>query len=183
MSPGQGMVAEGGGETPDGELLRSIAGGDRRAFTTLVERHQARFFRVAARTLRDEREAQDCVQIAFFRVYRKAADYRPELPATPWLYRILSNACIDAWRRRRHETATAAPESAAPGAPEGLRLDLAAALSLLPAQTRVVLLLFALEGFSHAEIAAIRGVSVNTVKTQLARARRTLRSALAEEIE
>jgi RNA polymerase sigma-70 factor, ECF subfamily len=166
----------------DGALLRAVADGDERAFALLVERYQAPFFRVAARTVGDEREAQDCVQLAFFRIFRKASDYRPELPASPWLYRILTNACVDAWRKRRREVVVAEPpppRSARP--PDGARIDLAAALARLPAQTRVVFLLHAMEGLSHAEIAAVRGVSVNTVKTQIARARKALRALLEGE--
>lgn len=170
-------------DAADEELLSSVARGDHASFAILVERYQTRFFRVAARTLGDDRDAQDCVQIAFFRIYRKAADYRPELPAAPWLYRVLSNACIDTWRRRRREVSMSEPvRDGNTLSPDSLRLDLAAALARLPAQMRIVLLLFALEGLSHAEIASVRGVSVNTVKTQLARARKVLRPLLAEGI-
>jgi RNA polymerase sigma-70 factor (ECF subfamily) len=165
----------------DGALLRAVASGDPQAFAELVERHQASFFRVAARTVGDEREAQDCVQLAFFRIFRKARDYRPDLPAAPWLYRILTNACIDAWRRRRRELPTAEPRVGSARPVDGARLDLAAALARLPTQTRVVFLLHAMEGLSSPEIAAVRGVSVNTVKTQISRARKTMRALLAEE--
>jgi len=166
----------------DGSLLRAVASGDPQAFAVLVERYQASFFRLAARTVGDEREAQDCVQLAFFRIFRKARDYRPGLPAAPWLYRILTNACVDAWRRRRHEVLVAEPHvGATRPADAATRIDLAAALARLPTQTRVVLLLHAMEGLSNAEIAAIRGVSVNTVKTQIARARKQLRALLGEE--
>jgi len=166
----------------DAVLLRRIARGDEGAFDDLVRRYESRFFRVAVRILGNERDAEDGVQLAFLRVFRKAGDYRSDWEGSTWLYRVLTNVCVDQWRKRGRQ----------PGIDDGWdveqssgrlssvtdRIDVAAALAALPPETRSVVVLRFSEGLSYAEIARVRGVSVNTVKTQLARAKRALRERL-----
>ncbi len=163
-------------------LLHHIARGDEGAFADLVRRYEGRFFRVALRILGNDRDAEDGVQLAFLRVFRKAGDYRSDWQGSTWLYRVVTNVCVDVWRKRSRQPLVdeqSEVEQARGEEPSGaLRLDVQAALARLPPETRSVVVLRFSEELSYDEIARVRGVSVNTVKTQLARAKRVLREHL-----
>jgi RNA polymerase sigma-70 factor (ECF subfamily) len=163
----------------DAALLARIAAGDHHGFAALVQRYEARFFAVARRMLGDDGEAEDAVQTAFFRVYRSAAAYRDEWQGSTWLYRVLTNVCIDLWRKRRRRDA-GADHVPSVGAPRADAIDVDRALARLAPEARAILLLCYVEEHSYPEIARIRGISVNTVKTQLARAKRAMRRYLSE---
>lgn len=167
------------GAPADATLLRRIARGDTPAFTALVERYQRRFYNVARRMLGHDGDAEDAVQLAFLRVLLKAETYRDEWRGSTWLYRVLTNVCIDACRKRKHEHGTA--EDVEPSHDErgGVeRLDLEAGLRRLPTEARAILLLCYAEDLSYGDVARIRGISINTVKTQLRRAKLLMRRHL-----
>jgi RNA polymerase sigma-70 factor (ECF subfamily) len=168
----------------DEALFRRVRAGAREAFAALVERYQHRAFGVALRILGRRQDAEDAVQQAFLRLYEARARYDPRWRLSTWFYRILTNACVDELRRRRpllplDGWAEASAER--PDAPlersERDRL-LGNALLTLPPEARIVLTLYYGDGRSYGEIAAIRGISVNTVKTHLRRGRLALRRAL-----
>ncbi len=166
----------------DATLLRRVARGDEPAFAELVRRHEARFFRVAHRILGDDRDAEDAVQLAYLRVFRKASEYRAEWAGSTWLYRVLTNVCIDVWRKRRRQPVGCDDreiEAIAGEAPSrSARMDLRRALVRLPAEMRTVVVLRFSEDLSYRDIARARGVTVNTIKTQLGRAKKILRAEL-----
>jgi RNA polymerase sigma factor (sigma-70 family) len=171
------------GDTPvsDLDLLGGIAAGDEAAFTALVQRYQGRFYGVARRMLGDDGDAEDAVQTAFLMVFRKAGAYRSDWSGSTWLYRILTNVCIDQWRKRRRLGEPAREIDALAGERGSTdRVDVDRALGKLPAEARAILLLCYVEDLSYAEIARARGITVNTVKTQLRRAKRMMRNYLNE---
>ena len=164
-------------------MRRLQRSGDERALTQLVLRHSGRMLAVAARLLGSRADAEDAVQRAFLRCHTHARDYRPEWTVSTWLYRILTNTCIDEIRRRRvrHEEPMPEAKKAPPGrsgpGPEA-RLDLERALAKVPTEARTLLVLRYVEGLSYGELARVRGISVNTVKSQLKRGKEILRAAL-----
>lgn len=166
-------------ETDDRELLARIAAGGEDAFVELVRRYQRRFYGIARRMLGDDREAEDAVQTAFLRIHRHAAAYREEWSGATWLYRILTNVVIDHWRKRRRlgEVPLSATDVVGT-AVNAERVDVDRALAKLPAEARAILLLCYVEELSYAEIARARGISINTVKTQLLRAKGLMRRYL-----
>ncbi|HEY8517026.1 MAG TPA: sigma-70 family RNA polymerase sigma factor [Candidatus Binatia bacterium] len=164
--------------TTDAALLERVARGDTEALARLAERYHDRFHRVAWRMLGNEHDAEDCVQIAFLKIHLHAAEFRARWQGSTWLYRILTNVCIDAWRKRRHEDLVAESSARSQGASVADRMDVQAALARLPAETRVVVVLRYLEDLPYEEIARVRGVTVNTVKTQLRRGKQALRRHL-----
>ncbi len=166
-------------EPSDALLLARIARGDAAGFEALVVRYQNRFYSVARRMLGGGPEAEDAVQRAFLRVLQKAETYRPSWKGSTWLYRVLTNVCVDAWRKQRREALALARWD--PPQPDGLPGDpssVEAALLRLPAEARAIVLLRYADDVSYREIARIRGVSVNTVKSQLRRGKMLLRRAL-----
>jgi RNA polymerase sigma-70 factor (ECF subfamily) len=170
-------------EVSDRALMRRLQHGDEGALTRLVLRHSGRMLAVASRLLGSCADAEDAVQRAFIRCHTHAKDYRPEWSVSTWLYRILTNACVDEIRRRRARPEEPIPPMATakrsgPG-PEA-RLDLARGLAKVPTEARILLTLCYVEGLSYEELARVRGISVNTVKSQLKRGKEILRAALRE---
>jgi RNA polymerase sigma-70 factor, ECF subfamily len=168
-----------GGEPVDAVLLARAAAGDDEAFTALVGRYERRFYAVARRMLGGDADAEDAVQVALFRIYRSASAYRDRWSGSTWLYRVLTNVCIDHWRKRRRLAEAPDPGDALESRPVE-RFDIDRALAKLPAEARAILVLCYVEGLPYAEIARVRGISVNTVKTQLSRAKRLMRRHLSE---
>src|SRR5262249_34507530 len=145
------------------------------------------FYMIARRMLGRDADAEDAVQIAFLHVLERAGAYQSTWKGSTWLYRVLTNVCIDAWRRRSHAEASAVRRSdrralpvTMPRAmplethepPAAERVDVQRALATLAPEARIILLCCYVGGLSYNEIALVRGISVNTVKTQLARAKR-----------
>jgi RNA polymerase sigma-70 factor (ECF subfamily) len=153
---------------------------DEEAFTRVAEAYAARLYAVAFRLLGNRADAQDAVQRALLKSFDARASYSPRWAVSTWLYRILTNVCVDELRRRRPsidiENARVSTPSFAGAI--GDRIDVARALETVPREARVLIALHYVDGLSHRELAAIRGISVNTVKSQLARGKSILRVAL-----
>ena len=168
----------------DNRLMRRVARRDEAAFTQIVERYGGRLLAVAGRLLGSRADAEDAVQRAFLQCFRAAASYDPRWALSTWLYRILTNACMDELRRRAaaaSRDATLAGSEAAPGRTRpGDHVDLHRALHRVPREARTLLALRFVDGLSYQELARIRGISVNTVKSQLARGKALLRAGLGE---
>ena len=169
----------------DRALMKQLAGGDEVAFNRIVERYGARLFTVARRLLCSPHDAEDAVQRALLQFYSSASRYRPDWALSTWLYRILTNICIDELRRRTSRARPLPRTLRAAGAPRparipGSTLDLDRALQRVPREARVLVSLRYMDGLSYGELARIRGISVNTVKSQLTRARAILRAELSK---
>lgn len=162
---------------------------DDQRFATLAEEYAARLFAVAFRMLGHRADAEDAVQRALMKCYAARAAYSPRWAVSTWLYRALANVCIDELRKRRTRADAGLVDS--PSAPvsgrtsatidRADRLDLTRALDRVPREARLLLALHYVDGLSHRELAAIRGISVNTVKSQLARGKAILRRALHDK--
>lgn len=168
----------------DEALFREVQGGKGNAFAVLVERYQRRAFGVALRLLGRHHDAEDAVQQAFIHLYEARAQFDPKWRLSTWFYRILTNACVDELRRRRPmlrlEEKDEPPADRPDDSLERAERDrlLHAALATVPVEARIVLILYYGDGRTYQEIGAIRGTSVNTVKTHLRRGRLALRKAL-----
>jgi RNA polymerase sigma factor (sigma-70 family) len=175
----------------DKRLMGRVARGDEAAFTELVGRYGGRLLGVARRLLGSRADAEDAVQRALLQCYLGAGTYRPEWAVSTWLYRILTNVCVDELRRRKGSGL--AIQHAHSGDLDdrvshvglqdltpGQYLDLHRALVRVPTEARVLLALRYVDGLSYGELARIRGISINTVKSQLARGKSLLRAALTK---
>jgi RNA polymerase sigma-70 factor (ECF subfamily) len=177
--------------TPPGgtenELFERCRAGELAAFEQLYERNAPRMKSIALNLLHDVADAEDAVQEAFLKIYRGAKTFRGGAAFSTWTYRVLVNTCYDSLRRRKGRPAGAplpAEESdpsfpAVPGADHPLRLALEKAVARLAPKHRAVFLLFAVEGFTHGEIARILGIPEGTSKTFLFDARKKLQRWLA----
>jgi RNA polymerase sigma-70 factor (ECF subfamily) len=168
----------------DTELLRRHVAGDNEAFGELFRRHRDRMWAVALRTVCDQEEAADALQDAMVSAFRRAADFRGDAAVTTWLHRIVVNACLDRLRRRAARPATSGGNEQAfeammthdpdPARAADTRMDVDAALRLLPPQQRAALVMVDMLGFSVDDAASVLRISPGTVKSRCARARARL---------
>ena len=177
--PGQARVDE------PALVARALAG-DRVALGTLVESYAGSVRRVTRAILGNADDADDAAQDGILAALVKLDRYDPARPFGPWLLRIAANAAIDRRRRRSVRDARVLGEDLAAADPlpdaetERLALGdrLRAALDELPEHYRLAVVLFDVEGYSHAEIAEILGLPSGTVRSAVFHARRKLRALL-----
>lgn len=183
---GSGQSARVNADGPaDAELLRMHVAGDQDAFGALFLRHKDRLWAVALRIVCDPDDAADALQDAMISAFRRAADFRGDSAVTTWLHRIVVNASLDALRRRPSRSVAWSGDPDELPIPEPrrgpsgqeaaeTRLDVDAALSVLPPPQRAALVLVDMLGYSVAEAAVILGCSEGTVKSRCARGRTRL---------
>ena len=168
----------------DRGLMERVAEGNETAFAEVVRRYGGRLLAVAGRLLGSRADAEDAVQRALLQSYTGAATYRPQWAVSTWLYRILTNVCVDELRRRStraaHRELVQVPHGSGNHREPAGYMDLHRALERVPREARVLLALRYVDGLSYGELARIRGISVNTVKSQLARGKALLRAELGE---
>ena len=172
----------------DESLLAAHLRGDPRAFGTLVTRHERRIYGLCLRILGNREDAEDAAQEAFLAALRKAASFRRAAAFSTWLYRIAVNAATDQARRRgRARMTTLDPEDAGvaadPGADLGEAVTAAVAvqtaLTKVPEEFRVAVVLCDLYRVPYADAAQILEVPVGTVKSRVFRGRAALAACLA----
>ena len=153
---------------------------DEPTFARLAEEYAGRLYAVAYRMLGHRADAEDAVQRALTKCFAARATYSPRWAVSTWLYRALANVCIDELRRRR-PSAPLTERHAGPPPRGSDRLELTRALEAVPREARLLLALHYVDGLSYRELAAVRGISVNTVKSQLTRGKAIMKRALDAE--
>jgi len=170
-------------------LVARIASGDAAAFRQIAERHAPVLLAAARRLIGDEAEAEDIVQDGLLRLWRSAGALEvPPVGIRPWLRRVVRNLAIDRLRSgRRTEVTDEVPEVAEP-APQGAASDerelasrVEQALRTLPERQRMAIALFHFEEMSQRDVAERMGLSEDALESLLARGRRALKTALADE--
>ena len=174
----------------DEKLVSQTLAGDRDAFGVLVHKYQEMVYAYAFQKVRNEEDARDIAQEVFWRAYHHLYQLRQPHRFRSWLYTIMSNQCkrqlMSVIKTRQRETALedatddalrVEPAHTAPT--ESWRVDLEQALSELSDDNRVAVSMFYMGDHSLKEISEFLGVSVNTVKGKLYRARQQLGNALS----
>lgn len=191
-------------DLPDEGLASRMAAGDTGALRILMRRHNRALYRTARSILKDDSEAEDAVQDAYFLAYRCIGKFRGESKLSTWLIRIVANEAIRRLRQRKRraeviqldgasecfERASGdnmTADSVEPPERLALRADLRrlieARIDELPDAFRAVFVLRALEETSVEDVAVCLGIPEATVRTRHFRARGMLREALAREID
>jgi RNA polymerase sigma-70 factor (ECF subfamily) len=150
-------------------LAEQCAAGDPAAFETLYGMFGSRMKSIAYQHLNNVGDAEDAVQETFVKIHRAAGSFTGDASLATWVYRILVNTCYDALRRRRRRPEETpleleGMERSAPTVDEAKRMTLRKLVAALPEQRRTVFTLFEIEGLSHAEIAAILGITEGNSK-------------------
>ncbi len=176
----------------EARCIRRVLSGDTNAFEALVSEYETNAYRLALRTLGSAEDAEDVTQEAFLKAYRSLESFRLDSSFSVWLYRIVSNLCLDLLRRRQRrpesslsveddegeESELEVPDESL--SPEKLleqkltREAVQRGLAALPDDYRQILLLRELEGLSYEEIGAALSLEAGTVKSRIFRARKKL---------
>ena len=181
------------------QLARQRAAG---AFRVIMRRHNRRLFRVARVVMRDDSEAEDVVQDAYFRAFTNLGNFRGDSSLATWLTRIALNEALGRLRRRRPTVELSALDTEGQGDAQVIRFPLMPAnsdpecavaqreirrlieraIDDLPEAFRIVFVMREIEEMSVEETAGFLNLREATVKTRLHRARRLLRQALGEQV-
>ncbi len=170
----------------DTGLAGSAARGDHGAFERLYRRHVTRIHSLARRMSSPDL-ADDLTQEIFVRAWEKLPSFAGRSSFGTWLHRLAVNHVLTRRRRTRLERAwfidDDAPIAAAPASTPrpGLAMDIEAAMTRLPEGARQIFVLYDVEGWTHEEIAKQMGITTGTSKSQLSRARATLRRYLSDD--
>lgn len=184
-------------------LVAEAQAGNRAAFEELVHRFDRDVLRLALNLMKRPEDARDVYQEAFLKVYRNLHRFRFECSFYTWLYRIVTNVCLDHLRRRQARPEDQAPESNGSHAEDGITdfferqrehrpaLDperqlfgkeiqarIATAMERLSPRERIVFELKHYQGLKLRAIGDALGTTEETVKNSLFRATRKLRSQL-----
>jgi RNA polymerase sigma-70 factor (ECF subfamily) len=173
---------------------------DQAAFADLAMEYMGSLYTAALRMTRNAADAEDLVQETYLKAYRAFGSFQEGTNLKAWLYKILTNTFINAYRARKRRPEQSeldevedlylyrrlgGLEAAAAGrSAEEEVMDLFAdedvkkALESLPEQFRIAVLLADVEGFSYKEIADILDVPIGTVMSRLHRGRKALQKAL-----
>jgi RNA polymerase sigma-70 factor (ECF subfamily) len=183
--------------TITGQDLESLArDGNAEALDQLLRTYERRAYNLAYRMMGNHDDACDALQDAFIRLYTNLHRFRGESTFATWLYRIVTNTCLDAHRRtRRRRLQLTDPTSGEyPGAfghsetPDEVllrhdtRRRVLEALGLLSDPLRAVVVLRDLQGLSYEEIGQIIQCPAATVKTRIYRGRQALKAILVETL-
>ncbi len=181
----------------DAELVRQAIAGSQPAFRELVTRYAGPAVNLVARMVRDRALAEDLAQDAFVRAFQRLSTYDPQRNFASWFLQIAHNVAVDPLRRKRVDTvsldglladghpgaadqgARSSPADQAESAAFASALD--AALARIRPEHRAAIVLHYLEDQGHAEISAILGVPIGTVKTYLHRGRKALAALLSAQ--
>lgn len=170
----------------DSELLDRLATGDEAAFRALVERHIDRAYAIALRIVGNAADAEDVVQDTMLKIWSHRGRWQHgRAKFSTWLYRVISNRCIDLRRKPRTENVETVPEVAdgQPGAVEIIARNelngmLETAMQRLPEQQRIAVIFSYHENMSNGEIAEVMDTTVAAVESLLKRGRQQLRQLL-----
>ena len=178
-------------------LVERARGGELDAFNDLVECYQDLLFSLVVRMVPDRDQAADVVQEAFFSAYRNIDKFRGG-SFRSWVSRIAINAAMDTQRLRKRRPVDPYPEledeswqppadASADPVTSSLEAErhraLNAALAQVTDDQRAAIVLFDVEGYDYAEIAAMTGVSLGTVKSRIHRGRLALRALLLDRMD
>lgn len=166
----------------EADLLQACLKGKRDAQKQLFEAHADVMLTVALRYMKDRQAAEDVLLTAFGKVFEKLHTFSAQGSFQGWVRRIVVNEALGELRKKRHyseELEVAEREGYSEGPSQHLEAEeLLKLIAKLPDGYRTVFNLYAIEGYSHQEIAEQLGISVGTSKSQLNRARRFLQNLL-----
>ena len=187
--------------TPEHEkhCIERVLKGDVNAFEHLVHAYEKTVYNLALRSLGNRQDAEDVTQEAFLKAYRSLSSYRGNSKFSVWLYRIVSNLCLDQLRARQRRPAQSLTVENDEGESEELEItdehfsperlldrkltreSVQRGLASLPDDARQILLLRELQGLSYEEIGQTLDLEPGTVKSRIFRARKRLCAYLMQD--
>ncbi len=171
--------------TTEAELIEGCRQGNAQAQKCLYDRYGAKLFAVCCRYIKDRMQAEDIWITAFTKILDRIDQYSGEGSFEGWMRKVIVNESLTHLRKQRNvflqlEIDPADREANVQKLDDTLAAeDLKKMIDALPEGYRIVFNLYAIEGYSHKEIAEQLGIHENTSKSQLSRARAALQQRLA----
>ncbi|NLU10097.1 MAG: sigma-70 family RNA polymerase sigma factor [Tepidanaerobacter acetatoxydans] len=177
------------------DLVRRAKRGDISAFEDLISGYEKKVYNTAYRFFNNAEDAMDVSQEIFIKVFTSLRRFREDSSFSTWLYRIAVNTCIDFLRKKREDVLPIKEEIVMDDKIElGFHTELPEefvekqeakqaimkAISTLPEEQRICIILRDVQGFSYTEISDILSCSLGTVKSRLFRGRRALKENLKD---
>ncbi len=168
------------------ELIEGCRRNNRQAQKAVYEKWAGKMMAVCCRYIKDRMEAEDVLVTSFTKVFERIGQYKGEGSFEGWLRRVVVNEALTYLRRNKSMYLETNLEEASHTADWGAlenKLeadDLLMLVATLPSGYRMVFNLYAIDGFSHKEIAERLGITESTSKSQLSRARTFLQEKLGE---
>ncbi len=172
------------GSEQESDLIRRAQSGDGEAFQILLHRYLPIIHAYAARMMDNQSDAADIAQEVFIRFWQKAGTFRPEKASlSTWLHQIAHNLCIDFFRKNSKQQLVEDQDLEEPHTTNTIiderQEQLKIAIAGLPERQRSALLFCHYQGLSNKQAAEILNVSVDALESLLSRARRSLKTKLA----
>lgn len=183
-------------------LIHKSQQGDIESFEMLIKEHQKLVFNIAYRMLGNMEDAKDAAQEIFIKAYKSLHNFQGTCSFSTWLYRIATNTCLDALRKRKayHHYSYDKPIETEDGEvvrnipdtqnlPEDivekreLRKNIQHAINCLPEHHKMVIILRDIKGLSYEQIGDILECSQGTVKSRISRARNALKHVIKKDME
>ena len=171
---------------PDDELLRGCLRKDRKCQELLYRKYAKKMYAICQGYVRDKSVAQDILQDSFVKVFLKIHTFDPDNSLEGWVRRIVTNTAIDYFRQSKkldqfiELEEQHSQEASDDAVNKQINVDeILYYLELLPEGARVIFNLYAIEGYSHKEIAQRLDISEGTSKSQFSRARSIIKNYLS----
>ncbi|HOJ77202.1 MAG TPA: sigma-70 family RNA polymerase sigma factor [Bacillota bacterium] len=187
-------MAEGENFLEELELIRLSQAGNLDALEQLLSNYEKAIYNLTFRYFGNHHDASDVGQEAMIRIFQKISDFNGKSSFKTWLYRVVTNLCLDELRHRKNKSTSldemkeigyeptsgfANPEELAENAERNQMIQ--EILMQLSEEHRTILILKDIEGMEYLEIAQIIGCNMGTVKSRLNRAREAFRKKLINQ--
>jgi RNA polymerase sigma-70 factor (ECF subfamily) len=183
-------------------LIKSSKSGNIQSFEELISIYEKKAYNIAFRIMGNEEDAKDMTQEAFVRIFKAIANFKEQSSFSTWMYRIVTNVCLDEIRKRKNEKVISI-DSGLETEDGEIKLELKSntetpeeiyqrkqnkqvivdAIKELNDEYRSVIVLRDVQGFSYDEIAEILSCSIGTVKSRINRGRNLLKDKLKSRLE
>jgi RNA polymerase sigma-70 factor, ECF subfamily len=173
---------------PDERIVQHVLNGDIEKFKIIVERYQSYIYSIGMRFFKNADDSNDFVQDVFIKSYNELKSFKGKAPLRSWLVRIAYNYGINKIKADKVDNVNFKESASSEPTPEQCHIKdeaitlLRSAIDSLPDQYRICVDLYFFMGLKYAEIENITGYPVNTIKSNVLRAKQILRDKLRGSI-
>lgn len=168
------------------QCIKEAIANSRKAQKQLFDLHAPKMLSVCRYYVKDIQEAEDVMLTAFFKAFKKLSSFKNEGNFEGWLRRIMINECISYYRKKNELLLTDAIETISEHTENNLlsadnTAEIQVLIDQLPKGYKMVFVLYAIEGYKHAEIAKMLRITESTSKSQLYKARKQLQQKISQQ--
>jgi RNA polymerase sigma factor (sigma-70 family) len=168
------------------DLMEGCKAGNRKMQELLYKQTASKMLAVCMRYAKDHMEAEDSLQMGYIKIFQKISEYRGEGSFEGWMRRIMVNTAIESYRKNIKSMNVVSIDESFEQPSTGFDLnrlgmqDLMKIIQNLADGYRMVFNMYAIEGYSHKEIAELLGITEGASKSQLSRARAILKQEITK---